>query len=126
MSRSGYSDDEIDQWDLIRWRGAVKSAIRGKRGQAFLAEMLEALDAMPEKRLIANDLRDRDGEVCALGAVGVKRRMHLALLDPEERDRVAREFGIAQVIAIAQPDTTRPVRKIDEFPAVNQIVELLP
>lgn len=33
MSRSGYSED-LDMWDLIRWRGAVKSALRGKRGQA--------------------------------------------------------------------------------------------
>jgi len=40
--------------------------------------------------------------------------------------RAAREFGIGQVIAIAQPDSTRPVRTIEEFPAVNQIVELLP
>jgi HAD superfamily hydrolase (TIGR01509 family) len=40
--------------------------------------------------------------------------------------RAARDFGIAQIVAIAQPDSTRPVRKIDEFPAVNQIVELLP
>ena len=40
--------------------------------------------------------------------------------------RAARDFGIGQVFAIAQPDSTRPVRKIDEFPAVKQIVELLP
>ncbi len=39
--------------------------------------------------------------------------------------RAAREFGIAQIIAIAQPDTTRPVREIVEFPAVTRIVELL-
>lgn len=57
MSRSGYSDDyDGDNWDLIRWRGAVTSAIRGKRGQAFLREALAALDAMPEKQLIAGDL----------------------------------------------------------------------
>lgn len=46
MSRSGYSDD-IDQWDLICWRGAVASAIRGKRGQAFLLEMWKAMTALP-------------------------------------------------------------------------------
>ena len=46
MSRSGYGDD-IGQWDLIRWRGAVQSAMCGKRGQAFLKEMLAALDALP-------------------------------------------------------------------------------
>ena len=53
MSRSGYHDD-CEGWDLIR--GAVKSAIRGRRGQAFLKEMLAALDALPEKRLITEDL----------------------------------------------------------------------
>ena len=56
MSRSGYVDDMCDEWALIRYRGAVKSAIRGKRGQAFLREMLAALDAMPEKRLISGAL----------------------------------------------------------------------
>jgi len=56
MSRSGYTEDNDDQWALIRWRGAVKSAMRGKRGQAFLRELLAALDAMSVKRLIANDL----------------------------------------------------------------------
>lgn len=56
MSRSGYVDDMCDEWAMIRYRGAVKSAIRGKRGQAFLREMLAALDAMPEKRLTAGAL----------------------------------------------------------------------
>ena len=40
--------------------------------------------------------------------------------------RAAREFGIAQIVAIAQPDSTRPVREIHEFPAVTGIAELLP
>lgn len=57
MSRSGYSEDwDGENWTFIRWRGAVKSALRGKRGQAFLREALAALDAMPEKRLITHDL----------------------------------------------------------------------
>jgi hypothetical protein len=45
MSRSGYSDD-LDPLALGRWRGRVASAMRGKRGQAFLREMLAAMDAM--------------------------------------------------------------------------------
>jgi putative hydrolase of the HAD superfamily len=40
--------------------------------------------------------------------------------------RAAKEFGIAQIFAIKQPDSTRPVREITEFPAVNSIFELLP
>lgn len=94
MSRAGYSDDFDDQWQLIMWRGQVASAIRGKRGQAFLRELLEALDAMPEKRLIANELR-QGGEVCALGSVGVRRGIELETLDPEDYDSLANVFGIA-------------------------------
>jgi len=60
MSRSGYSDDCEDNWSWICWRGAVKSAIRGKRGQAFLRETLAALDALPERKLIAKDLIKTD------------------------------------------------------------------
>ena len=57
MSRSGYSDDEGEPGQFAMWSGQVASAIRGKRGQAFLREMAEAMDAMPDKRLIAHDLR---------------------------------------------------------------------
>ena len=57
MSRSGYSDD-LETWQLIKWRGQVMSAIRGKRGQKFLRELLAALDAMPKKILITEDLID--------------------------------------------------------------------
>ncbi len=98
MSRSGYTDD-CDGWDLIRWRGAVKSAVRGKRGQAFLREMLVALDAMPDKRLIAEDLIDADGDVCAMGAVGLRRGVNLEAVDPEDREQVAKAFGIAGALA---------------------------
>lgn len=76
------------------WRGQVASATRGKRGQAFLAELLAALEAMPEKRLIENDLR-KSGEVCTLGAIGAKRGVDLEALDPEDYDSIAEKFGIA-------------------------------
>lgn len=62
MSRSGYVDDG-EQWDMIRWRGAVNSAIRGKRGQAFLRELRDALDAMPEKRLVSGAFRRNEPEI---------------------------------------------------------------
>jgi hypothetical protein len=97
MSRSGYSDG-CDQWSMIRWRGAVASAIRGARGQAFLRELAAALDAMAAKRLIAGDLA-RDGEVCALGAVGVARGVCMKDIDPEDREKVANVFGIAPALA---------------------------
>lgn len=68
MSRSGYTDDCEDQWASIRWRGAVTAAISGRRGQAFMRELLDALDALPEKRLVKGAL-EADGEVCAIGSV---------------------------------------------------------
>lgn len=95
MSRSGYSDDwDFDWWSHIRWRGQVASAIRGKRGQAFLRELIEALDALPEKRLIANDLQ-HGANVCAIGSVGLRREVDMSKLDPEDYDRIAAVFGIA-------------------------------
>lgn len=96
MSRSGYNEDgESSAWSLICWRGQVASAIRGKRGQAFLHELLEALDAMPVKRLIAHDLIAKDG-VCALGSIGVKRGLELEKLDPYDYDQLGEVFGIAR------------------------------
>lgn len=97
MSRACYSDD-LGNWALIRWRGAVASAIRGKRGQAFLREMLTALDALPEKRLISHEL-EQDGEVCALGSVGKLRKMDMSNIDPEAYDQVAVAFGIPECLA---------------------------
>jgi hypothetical protein len=95
MSRSGYSEAyEMENWSLIRWRGQVASAIKGKRGQAFLHELVEALDAMPEKRLIANDL-EHAGNVCAIGSVGVRRGVDMSVIDPHDYDKIAGIFGVA-------------------------------
>lgn len=126
MTRSGYTQGCDNNWNLIRWRGAVASAIRGRRGQAFLREMLAALDAMLEKRLIAGDLMfeglpnwDREneiivgadelmtdrgavvriGEVCAMGAVGRARQIDMSKVDPHELESVANLFGISDALA---------------------------
>lgn len=100
MSRSGYSDDWDDHWATIRWRGAVNAAIKGKRGQAFLKEMLVALDALPEKVLIAEELQDTtySGQVCAIGAVGRARGVDMEKLDPEDRATVAGTFRISDAL----------------------------
>src|SRR5687768_15930996 len=98
MSRSGYVDDMDDQWALIRWRGAVKSAMRGKRGQAFLREMLAAMDALPEKKLVAMEL-EADGHVCAIGSVGRARGVDMSAIDPEDYGKVAYTFGIVEPMA---------------------------
>lgn len=97
MSRSGYSE-ELDNWALIKWRGQVASAIRGKRGQKLLQELAEAMDAMPAKELIAHEF-ERDGAYCALGVVGAKRGIDLDSIDPDEPDEVAAAFDIAEQLA---------------------------
>lgn len=97
MSRSGYSDD-CDGWDLIRWRGAVASSIRGKRGQAFLRELITALDALPQKELIFAEL-EHEGQVCALGSVGKMRGLDMSTIEPEVREDVAKAFGIPIALA---------------------------
>lgn len=99
MSRSGYTDDCDDNWRLIMWRGAVNSALRGKRGQAFLREALAALDALPEKALASESLATADGEFCTLGAVGRLRGIDMAALDPEDYTEVAKAFGISEAMA---------------------------
>lgn len=99
MSRSGYNDDWDDQWSMIMYRGAVAKATKGARGQALLRDLLDALDKMPERKLIANELVEKDGAVCALGTVGVARGINMIGLDPEEPEAVAARFGIAPALA---------------------------
>ena len=98
MRRSGYSDD-CNGWDLIRWRGAVTSAIRGKRGRALLRELRDALDAMPERALIARELLDASGSFCTLGVIGKARGLPLADIDPEDNDKLAELLDIAPALA---------------------------
>lgn len=102
MSRSNYNDD-IDPWDLIRWRGAVKSAVRGTRGQALLRELLAALDAMPQRELVASRF-EADGEFCALGVLGKHRGIEVGMLESDDDDDdtdtklVAKTFGVADAL----------------------------
>ena len=102
MSRSGYgydgADSQEEQWALIRSAGALNSALKGKRGQGFLREMLSALDAMPVKELHANILVE-DGCVCAMGAVAVARGVDVSEVDPEESEEVAKALNISDALA---------------------------
>lgn len=136
MSRSGYCEEIEDPLVHGRWRAQVASATRGKRGQKLLRDMLAALDAMPEKRLVAGVLevstevdernaqlwaellndpaaaqryRDaevatrpasyKEGDVCALGALGRVRGLDMTELDPEQPEGVAAAFDVAEPLA---------------------------
>jgi hypothetical protein len=64
MSRYSDSyDDDSDTavLDMGRWEHNARVALKGKRGRKALAELREALLALPEKRLI-------EGAVCTVGA----------------------------------------------------------
>lgn len=99
MSRSGYVDDFDEDWQLNLYRGTVERAIKGKRGQAFLRELAEAMDAMPEKILISDTLIDEDGDCCAIGVVCKSRGLDVSKVDPEDPDAVGKLVGISRTMA---------------------------
>jgi hypothetical protein len=96
MSRSGYSDD-LSERELNLYRGAVESAIHGKRGQAFLRELLAELDAMPVRELMRGAL-EYDGHYCALGVVGHARGFDLGALDDADNTDLAQAFRVARAL----------------------------
>lgn len=102
MSRSGYSDDN-DPLALGRWRQAVRRALEGKRGQALLRDLVDALDAMEDKRLYPGSFSTPDGEFCALGVLGAKRGIRVDDLGDEDDGcdpaAVGMRFGIAPAMA---------------------------
>ena len=95
MSRSGY-DEDGDSTYLNLYRATVDRALAGKRGQAFLKELLAALDALPEKAL-TESMFQADGEVCALGVVGRARGTDMTELNKlaEEDDDWGNDVAIA-------------------------------
>ena len=99
MSRSGYTDDCDDYLAAGRWRGRLMSAMRGKRGQKLLRELRDALDAMPEKALIAHELVTPEGDCCALGCLAKAKGIDVSGIDPEDIERVASTFDIAEPLA---------------------------
>lgn len=85
MSRHGYSQDgDCDDFSWIRWKGTITRAIRGKRGQDLLRRIVSALDAMPDKRLLASTFVEADGGCCTLGAVAKVEGIDLSDIDPDD------------------------------------------
>lgn len=97
MSRSGYTDDDDDGRRGL-WRGAVASSLRGKRGQAALHDLAQAMDTMPVKALAAESLVNASGELCTLGVLGQSRGMDVSQFDPDDWAAVAKAFGLSQAM----------------------------
>ena len=102
MSRSGYTDDNEDPLAHGRWRQTVKNALHGRRGQVLLRELVQALDAMEDKRLYPGSFATADGEFCTLGVLGTKRGTKMDDLGDEDdcdTQTVGQRFGIAPAMA---------------------------
>jgi len=65
---------------------------------AWIGRRIAAVDALPEPKLIPNDLQ-ADGAYCTLGAVGAKRGTELSKVDPDDHYTVARVFDIPHSLA---------------------------
>jgi hypothetical protein len=102
MSRHGYTDGGFDDAESrarwIAWRGVIASATRGKRGQRFFRELLAALDAMPEKRLVEGEL-EADGEHCAIGVLGKAKGLDLDAVDTYDEEQLGELFDIARQLS---------------------------
>jgi hypothetical protein len=97
MSR-GYGDGDCDSNIGFLWHTIVNRATRGERGQKLLGDLCKALDEMPVKELVADELEE-DGGVCALGALGHARGIDMRSIDANDYDRIAQTFGCAYTLA---------------------------
>jgi len=111
VSRGYYGEGDWDNPAIHLAQSWLDRAIKSKRGQAFLRELIAALDAMPDKRLVRGNFTCADG-LCTLGAVGQSRGVDLAPLqrlaariedDPDDgeaigelNDATAGAFGVAR------------------------------
>ena len=98
MSRHGYVDDCCD-FEMNLYRGRVARTIKGRRGQSFLRELAAAMDSMPEKILIAEELINSDGDCCAIGVVCKSRGLDVAGVDPQAPEQVAGIVDISETMA---------------------------
>jgi hypothetical protein len=83
--------------------------IKGKRGQAFLKELLEVLNAMPVKELIDDEM-EWNNNFSALGVVGNSRGLDMRKMNSENEG-----FDIAKKLNIT-PSLARKIMYINDDP----------
>lgn len=101
MGRAEYSED-CDGSEVFLYRRSVETALRGRRGQRLVRDLIAGLEAMEDRRLITEDLVDDEGCVCALGAVARIRNIDdtlLKVLNDQSPSLVARVLDIAESLA---------------------------
>lgn len=101
MSRSGYSDYGGDDnvWQSIKWGGQLKAGLFGRRAQEMLADLVNALDAMPVKELAWGTFQSHEEGVCALGCVAKARDIDVSDLNAKEYDEYDSQWTAEQVAA---------------------------
>jgi hypothetical protein len=106
VSRLYERDDDWESWMDGQRAGALRSAIQGRRGQRFLQDLINALDALPEPELSAGALEDEEtGCCCAFGAVRRFRGAESVPLyfHPMEEDvtsdKLAKPFDVSRALA---------------------------
>jgi hypothetical protein len=107
MSRLCQDDyGDAEPWMEGQQAGALRSAIRGQRGQRLLRDLVAGLEALPSPELSAGALEDEDTGCCC--AFGVVRRYRGAAavplyFDPMEADldppHFAEPFDVAPALA---------------------------
>lgn len=77
MSDSRFDNmDDSNSASPAQWAYRLRRSVGSKRGQAFLRELLAALDAVPGHRLIGGSMKAEGSNVCALGAYAAWREMN--------------------------------------------------
>lgn len=100
--RIGYSDEEDYPGQFGLWRGNCQRSLKGRKGQVALRELEAALLALPEKRLIAQELVDDEGSVCAIGAVARQRGRlddHMRTRGEYDMEDVGVQLGMPRLVA---------------------------
>jgi len=91
MSRIDYYESDGPDTSGL-WFASMRKGMRGARGQAALRELEAALLALPERRLIEDEMCDGEG-VCAAGALLLKRATDRGEDRKAALDRIAGTWG---------------------------------
>lgn len=69
--RIRFSEDEDFNNAAILWEANQERSLKSRKGQAVLRRLEAALLALPEPKLVADEIKTADGIVCALGALAI-------------------------------------------------------